>query len=400
MIPKSVANDEVPAAVENVMKEMPYDTDEDDEISNIEELPPAEEPIHDIENFGAANMLNNEASKDPDDDLVIDDVPVIEDGVMYCKTRRCPGKWVREKYPEICLVLCTHCAKFNCFGCNVIHVNQSCREYRNENKPLEIKLGFDKVGEQSQTKIRTILQANENENAPLLKNKVKFDCIICYMEYLPNEGVRLRNCAHQFCEECLQNHIKHSQTAEIQCPFSEGNETCSNVLLHREIRALSTPEVYEQFLSRSVQQAQIRNLFHCRSENCKGVWVYEDNDNMVSCPLCNKFNCHPCKAIHERQSCRDYQYEIFSKTDPGSIATRKLFEEMILNGEAMHCPHCDIILTRNEGCDWIQCQCSMEICWATKGPRWGPKGKGDTSGGCKCGGTKGPKCHPTCNYCH
>ena len=25
------------------------------------------------------------------------------------------------------------------------------------------------------------------------------------------------------------------------------------------------------------------------------------------------------------------------------------------------------------GCDWIRCSgCKKEICWATRGPRWGP----------------------------
>ncbi|CAF5002391.1 unnamed protein product, partial [Rotaria socialis] len=31
----------------------------------------------------------------------------------------------------------------------------------------------------------------------------------------------------------------------------------------------------------------------------------------------------------------------------------------------------------------------MEICWPTRGPRWGPGGRGDTSGGCRCRLNKG-----------
>ena len=38
----------------------------------------------------------------------------------------------------------------------------------------------------------------------------------------------------------------------------------------------------------------------------------------------------------------------------------------------MHCPSC--IVTKKIGCDWIYCSvCKTEMCWATKGPRWGPK---------------------------
>jgi len=40
----------------------------------------------------------------------------------------------------------------------------------------------------------------------------------------------------------------------------------------------------------------------------------------------------------------------------------------------MPCPGCSTILSKQQGCDWIKCAvCFMEICWATKGPRWGPK---------------------------
>ena len=39
----------------------------------------------------------------------------------------------------------------------------------------------------------------------------------------------------------------------------------------------------------------------------------------------------------------------------------------------MYCPHCKVIVQKKDGCDWIRCiMCKTEICWATKGPRWGP----------------------------
>lgn len=52
------------------------------------------------------------------------------------------------------------------------------------------------------------------------------------------------------------------------------------------------------------------------------------------------------------------------------------------------------------GCDGIYCSmCKTDICWATRGPRWGPRGKGDTSGGCRCR-FNSIKCHPLCQNCH
>lgn len=46
---------------------------------------------------------------------------------------------------------------------------------------------------------------------------------------------------------------------------------------------------------------------------------------------------------------------------------------MLQQGEAMYCPQCRIVVQKKDGCDWIRCTvCHTEICWVTKGPRWGP----------------------------
>lgn len=49
---------------------------------------------------------------------------------------------------------------------------------------------------------------------------------------------------------------------------------------------------------------------------------------------------------------------------------------MLENKDAMSCPTCHIIVMKASGCDWLRCSfCKTEICWATRGPRWGPKVK-------------------------
>ncbi|KAJ6645651.1 RanBP-type and C3HC4-type zinc finger-containing protein 1 [Pseudolycoriella hygida] len=59
----------------------------------------------------------------------------------------------------------------------------------------------------------------------------------------------------------------------------------------------------------------------------------------------------------------------------------------------------NIVIMKREGCDALLCSmCKTELCWATKGPRWGPRGRGDTSGGCRCNIVK--RCHPNCRNCH
>lgn len=73
---------------------------------------------------------------------------------------------------------------------------------------------------------------------------------------------------------------------------------------------------------------------------------------------------------------------------------------MLNSGKAMKCPKCQVIITKRDGCDWLLCaSCRTEICWATRGPRWGPGGRGDVTGGCRCQYPRNP-CNPNCHNCH
>lgn len=50
-----------------------------------------------------------------------------------------------------------------------------------------------------------------------------------------------------------------------------------------------------------------------------------------------------------------------------------MLEEMVESGEALACPTCAVVLMKKWGCDWLRCSmCKTEICWVTRGPRWGP----------------------------
>lgn len=328
-------------------------------------------------------------------------VPENNEIIMRCKTLNCRSFWNREQYHDICLIFCTPCGKFNCFKCDTIHTGQSCRDYQANGQPLEIQMVLDNPVPVMKKRI-PLRQCIIDDNKPIQTNQMPFECIVCYTGINTNEGIRIRACKHQFCRDCLRNHIEYSSSAEIECPYNE-DEPCKATLEHREIRALISQEKFDQFLNRCLQegQTQMTNSFQCKTPDCTGLWVYDDDVTTAKCYICQIYNCHQCKAIHTGLSCRAYQDKIFTENDPTSIQTRNFFEQLIRDGEAMKCPQCDIIISRNEGCEWVQCtMCKLEICWATKGPRWGPGGKGDTSGGCKCGGTKGPKCHPKCNYCH
>ncbi|XP_050078935.1 uncharacterized protein LOC126565770 [Anopheles maculipalpis] len=242
------------------------------------------------------------------------------------------------------------------------------------------------------------------DNADLIANIEPFECPICFGAFQPYEGIVLRDCLHSFCKQCLISTIQYSEDAAIRCPYSDAVYSCESVIQQREIKALVSKELYEAHLAKSIQQAEstIDNTFHCRTPNCRGWCIYEDNVNQFKCPVCRIVNCLTCRVIHDGLDCKQYQDRMNSDCDTNLEArrTKAMLQEMIEKGEALNCPTCQVIVMKKWGCDWLKCSmCKTEICWVTRGHRWGPAGKGDTTGGCRCG-INGIKCHPKCNYCH
>ncbi|XP_048338527.1 sharpin isoform X1 [Sphaerodactylus townsendi] len=230
------------------------------------------------------------------------------------------------------------------------------------------------------------------------------ECRICYLDVEPGEGVLLRECLHSFCRECLRQLVNCSEEPQVGCPFRDDSYACSSHLQDREIRALVSQGEYERFLERrlAVAESRAQNSYHCQTADCLGWCIYEDDVNDFRCPICWALNCLVCKAIHEGMNCKEYQDKLQyqAQNDAAARETSDMLKMLVQVGEAMHCPVCRIVVQKKGGCDWLRCSvCQTEICWVTKGPRWGPGGPGDTSGGCRCN-VDGQRCHPSCQNCH
>ncbi|XP_073941990.1 uncharacterized protein [Choristoneura fumiferana] len=241
------------------------------------------------------------------------------------------------------------------------------------------------------------------ERRALVPNTEEFECGVCMEHYTAGQGAILRECVHTFCRDCLTDVVKHCEEPAISCPAMG----CPGNLQEREIRALVSPEDYERWLARGLAAAEsgTRNAFHCRTRDCTGWALCETGVTRFPCPVCKKTNCVSCQAIHEGDTCEQYRSKQAAEApkqapDQTDEGTRAFLDTLISRGEALECPECSAIITKKWGCDWIKCSaCKTEICWVTRGRRWGPGGRGDTSAGCRCG-VDGKRCHPSCGYCH
>ena len=65
-------------------------------------------------------------------------------------------------------------------------------------------------------------------------------------------------------------------------------------------------DIYEQHLAKSVAQAEnkIGNAFHCKTPDCRGWCIFEDNVNEFRCPVCRRTNCLTCQV--SLQFCHSY----------------------------------------------------------------------------------------------
>ncbi|XP_037087584.1 ranBP-type and C3HC4-type zinc finger-containing protein 1-like [Pollicipes pollicipes] len=243
--------------------------------------------------------------------------------------------------------------------------------------------------------------AGQQDLAP---NADAFDCSICFCEVPADAGVVLKECLHSFCRECLADLVKHCEAPEVKCPFVSAEYSCQSTLTEKEIRALVSADVYERHLARSLNQAEgnTANSFHCRTPSCAGWCELEDTVNAFCCPVCSCVNCITCRAIHEGSDCRQYQARLAEDALHNEEArkTQEYLKQMVARREAIHCPVCAVILMKKDGCDWVVCSaCRNEVCWVTGKARWGRRGRGDISGGCRCR-VGGKLCHPNCNNCH
>ncbi|XP_062547961.1 uncharacterized protein LOC134213224 [Armigeres subalbatus] len=274
----------------------------------------------------------------------------------------------------------------------------------NPNKPVKFGRNGLVMPEDDSDVTNHYMELVNLDSADLIANVDPFECPICFGEFKQYEGIVLRDCLHSFCKECLVNTINYSEEAEIKCPYMDTAYSCESIIQQREIKALVTKDMYEAHLAKSISQAEstLDNTFHCKTPNCRGWCIYEDNVNQFKCPVCTIVNCLTCRAIHDGLDCKQYQDRMNSDCDTNIEArrTKAMLQEIVDRGDALMCPTCQVVIMKKWGCDWLKCRmCKTEICWVTRGPRWGPAGMGDTSGGCRCG-VNGKKCHPECSYCH
>ena len=58
-------------------------------------------------------------------------------------------------------------------------------------------------------------------------------------------------------------------------------------------------EIFEKLLAQSMKLAEskMKNAYHCKTNDCTGWCIFEDDVNIFKCPVCSKRNCLTCRVF-------------------------------------------------------------------------------------------------------
>lgn len=200
-----------------------------------------------------------------------------------------------------------------------------------------------------------------------------------------------RMCCHSGCEECVEGYFKSNVTAakvrcwDPQCKAVWPIEQCGKLLGF-------TSDAFDR-LSQASNLAGLK-LDCCPTPGCgyrfEAPTEQDGGWPKAQCVKCQGVMCVPCKTTwHNGYTCEQYQRLPTHLRNPGDVAALNLASR---SGWS-HCPGCDEMVERADGCNFIQCRCGTGFCYLCGKPYTSllktPRNSHGTPG-CDCGLFGGP----------
>ncbi|KAF9446570.1 hypothetical protein P691DRAFT_783509 [Macrolepiota fuliginosa MF-IS2] len=178
-------------------------------------------------------------------------------------------------------------------------------------------------------------------------------CPICFDK--PSSPISLQ-CGHVWCRSCI-THYFHATTDQktfpLKCLGNEGRcgtkipiGVAKSVLSGDELRAI----INAAFLAHI--QARPKEYHFCPTPDCPQIYRTTPEKATLQCPACLASICTRCHAeAHDGFQCADQVQD-------------EVFKRWIKENNVKHCPTCNVLIERAEGCNHMMCtQCQTHICW-------------------------------------
>lgn len=192
------------------------------------------------------------------------------------------------------------------------------------------------------------------------------NCLFCMEE---PEDPRTAPCGHRYCRACLERYLRSAidinadtQKFPLKCFGKQNAPACATELPIPFIEkvGLSKADMDKLFAAAFDEyiQLHIKDYRYCSTPGCCGVYPTTATGEVVTCSECFVGICTTCHVeAHDGQTCAEKQ-----RSDPGEGEI--LFEEWKKETDARACPHCNIHIVKNGGCNHIMCVgCKSHICW-------------------------------------
>ena len=206
------------------------------------------------------------------------------------------------------------------------------------------------------------------EFMPSTMDKIK--CELCE-EFIDNSNfITHINCGKSYCSNCWLNYFRekiNSRILNIKCLTEKcvdlEKEFIKKIIQHDD-------ELYYKYnlFQKRISILNNKNYIPCPIPDCEGYAIknnqkqYQfENENYMQC-INNHIFCNKCKNIsHGSKDCSDNEEDNINKD-------YVLYRSKTEDKELKQCPNCNILISRNEGCNHIICKnCNYQFCWLCLG---------------------------------
>lgn len=179
-------------------------------------------------------------------------------------------------------------------------------------------------------------------------------CPICDGEFSQLQQMRLPECGHWFCKECVTQYIQVRVNDNLVLSMPCPDFSCNANLPESLVTELLSGEMLEKYnrFKREAELSSNANLRWCPKPDCQGYDIGGTRKKRLICNVCSCNFCYYCTEewLEDHKKCKgvvDYQLDEWSRKN-----------------NVKHCPNCKRRVQKMEGCDHMTClKCRYEWCW-------------------------------------
>eukprot|EP01024_Parvocaulis_polyphysoides_P008087 TRINITY_DN12380_c0_g1_i1.p1 TRINITY_DN12380_c0_g1~~TRINITY_DN12380_c0_g1_i1.p1 ORF type:complete len:394 (-),score=33.61 TRINITY_DN12380_c0_g1_i1:393-1523(-) len=213
-------------------------------------------------------------------------------------------------------------------------------------------------------------------------NRSLHTCEVCFEDKPGSQFVRIPECGHKFCLECLQAHcevhIQEGSLSQLRCFDSD----CKQGFSQQVLRRIVSSEQYNRWEALSLQQAldSMQDVLYC--PRCEAIAL--EDQNLAQCPQCLFVFCSLCRqSYHPGSEClsKEQQLAVLKERQEHGAQASGLKAEALrrkvenLQNELMSvnyvklqggkgCPKCKFLIVKDGGCNKVTCsKCGTFMCW-------------------------------------